>query len=239
MYQRRLPEICAEYGFKSRAHYAMLYEALARTFVAEIRSRDYADRSATSSIHLLRNALQDLTSELFELMADRPGPRHFERDMSGQYPIYRYNNERYSRTMAHYATELVGARRIVLTTRTIAQLGVSGFYLYCISEHGEVVLYGRPLAYREIISGVWEGNRRVAHPMLVEDRNLAVRAAGEVCIVKNKSGGIGGALFSRASGHFLPGPETVPGILRAAQEVLGLSDWRRVGIIGDGSSGGH
>lgn len=145
--------------------------------------------------------------------SDKP-PLRISRDQSGG-PLYELELQGRPERLP------VGAPRLALNSSNVARLKSNRFYVYIVDRAGQCVVYDRPLRPVELIRGAYHNKIAIKHPMLVDQADCGVRAAGDMCVLKDPSNKLLGMLANRASGHFRPTLESIPSIVAAGQ-TLGL-----------------
>lgn len=140
----------------------------------------------------------------------------------GAEPRLRFSSTVFARHYVHRAKRIESELLVVDPTsvRTLVELTP---YIYVVGLDGRVVVWDRPLSLDQIVLArdpVVDADR-VTHPMLVP-RHLTVLCAGELIIIRSRSGEVRTILANTRSGHFRPPPCSAQHLRAALRNSLRL-----------------
>jgi hypothetical protein len=215
-----------EFGPLSRCAYYFKYLLACRLFSASV-NRMRRDRTQTSgamseTFDLVYNDLNcHFQAMRPPTVTTSPGVRRIVVPTKGrEIPHYKFDN-------THFAPMRENGLRlqshvITLTRETAKELSGNSTYLYCIDEEGQIIIYNRPLRGQDLLGGVRHSDFMVKHPMLVQERNLTVRCAGDMWLVKDVRDSWIGIFANRSSGQFRPWSDAAESLFEAVRHNLGV-----------------
>jgi len=98
------------------------------------------------------------------------------------------------------------------------------WYIYVIDQNDNILIYNEPVSITELVLNRNKNNFRnipIVHPILVHNRNLRVKAAGEITFVIDNDS-LKGVVANTKSGHFRPHPSISALALKVISSQLKL-----------------
>lgn len=92
--------------------------------------------------------------------------------------------------------------------KDIDPLEDSSWYIYTVSQENELIIYDAPMSISELVlnrNTTTVNGVQIVHPILVHDKELKIRTAGEICFIKDKDS-LKGVILNTKSGHYRPDP---------------------------------
>ncbi|WP_206832646.1 hypothetical protein [Alicyclobacillus fructus] len=124
--------------------------------------------------------------------------------------VYSFDSTLFNERYSNLINEEVVSNIKILDTSLAHKLQDLHWYLYVVDENYVPLIFTKPMRTTDLVlnRNITLNNKyMLVHPVLVYNRALRVRTAGEVCFILEKDKVIA-AIANTKSGHFRPDPES-------------------------------
>ena len=131
-----------------------------------------------------------------------------EKDEKNAGEVYVFDEDYFQKNYCNALPDASFNIKNISSRKDISLLEDSLWYIYTVNQENELVIYNSPMTVSELVlnrNSTTINNVQIVHPILVHNKDLKVRTAGEICFVKNGDL-LKGIILNTKSGHYRPDP---------------------------------